>query len=130
MTSFSYDPIIRTPYLAGARRVVVKLGSEALVTKEGRLNYRVIERKTHEIADAYNSGMEIAVVTSGAIALGSRGKNPKDLIRMEQKQLAAAIGQPRLMEQYNKLLEQDGLDVAQLLILRSAFEDPNEFDTI
>ena len=109
------------------RRVVVKIGS-AVVAPGGVLDTQAIERITCEIASLRQVGIEVVLVSSGAVALGFRslglGAMPK-VIR--QKQAAAAIGQPILMRTYSQLLASQNIPVAQVLLTSDDFGHRERF---
>lgn len=106
------------------KRVVVKIGSSTLTHDTGLLNLRRMEKLIQVLSDIKNSGIELVVVTSGAIAIGSgklgfRGK-PKD---MASKQAAAAVGQCELMYVYDKLFSEYNHVVSQLLLTNDDIAD-------
>ena len=98
-------------------RIVIKIGTSTLAHAGGRLNIRRTEELCKVISDLKNSGMEIILVSSGAIGMGvgklSLTKKPSD---MATKQAAAAIGQCELMYVYDKLFSEYNHTVAQILI--------------
>ncbi|NLD87698.1 MAG: glutamate 5-kinase [Clostridiales bacterium] len=101
------------------RRVVVKVGTSTLTHENGRLNFRRIEKLARTLSDLKNNGLEIILVTSGAVGLGMarlglEGK-PKDI---RVKQAAAAVGQSELMNIYSRMFSEYGYKVAQLLLTR------------
>lgn len=105
-------------------RIVIKIGTSTLTYANGRLNIRRTEELCKVISDLKNSGCEIIVVSSGAIAMGwgklSLAGRPED---MAGKQAAAAVGQCELMYTYDKLFSQYNHTVAQLLITASDVRD-------
>lgn len=108
-----------------AKRIVVKVGTSTLTYPTGRLNIRRIEILVKVLSDLKNSGKDIVLVSSGAIGVGA-GKlglkeRPKDI---PSKQAAAAVGQCELMYLYDKLFEEYGHVVAQVLLNRDAVDDP------
>jgi len=107
------------------KRIVVKIGSSTLTYQNGLLNIRRAGRIVEVLSDIKNSGAELIVVTSGAVAmgvgkLGLPGK-PSD---MPTKQAAAAIGQCELMYLYDKLFSEHNHTVAQLLLTGEDFTHP------
>jgi glutamate 5-kinase len=101
-----------------AKRVVVKVGSALLVDGDkGRLNRAWLESFTEDIAAYRKRGLEIIVVSSGAIALGRRhlALSPGKL-KLEESQAAAAVGQIRLAHAYKELLDAHEITVAQILL--------------
>lgn len=110
---------IREEYIKTVKRIVVKVGSSTLTYSNGSLNLRHIENLVRQLSDIHNSGVEVILVTSGAIAagigkLGLKAK-PKS---MPMKQAAAAVGQVALMHMYDKLFAEYGKVSAQILITK------------
>lgn len=105
----------KTELIKNSRRVVIKIGSTVLASKEG-INQQRINSLSGEIS---RIDKEIVIVSSGAIAAGMRmlslKERPKE-IRL--KQAAAAVGQSRLMWAYEKSFESHGKKVAQVLLTR------------
>lgn len=101
-------------------RIVIKLGTSTLAHAGGRLNIRRTEELCKVISDLKNAGLEIIIVSSGAIGMGvgklSLTKKPSD---MATKQAAAAVGQCELMYVYDKLFSEHNHTVAQILITAS-----------
>ena len=89
---------------AKARRIVVKVGSSTLTHESGLLNLRRVERLVTVLSDIKNSGKQLILVSSGAMAVGvgklSLSQKPQD---MPGKQAVAAVGQCELMYTYDKL---------------------------
>lgn len=100
-----------------ARRIVVKVGSSSLTYETGMINIRQVEKLCKILADIKNSGREIVLVTSGAVAVGASklGFSGKPST-IPEKQAAAAAGQCELMYIYDKLFGEYHHTVAQLLI--------------
>lgn len=110
--------------LAGAKRVVIKLGTRVIVQRNGRPDPRRLRSLVREIAALQRSGKEIIVVTSGAIGSGmevlglkQRPKNLPDL------QMAAAIGQVRLMSRYDTLFRAERCKIGQVLLTHDVLQD-------
>jgi glutamate 5-kinase len=104
--------------LATARRVVVKVGSALLVdAKTGRLNRAWLETLIADLLRLRRRGQQVILVSSGAIALGRRHLNlAAGVLRLEESQAAAAVGQIRLAHAYKELLEPHDVTVAQVLL--------------
>ena len=100
-----------------ARRLVVKIGSSLLVDGAGRLRRDWLDSLAADLAACRQAGQEVIVVTSGAIALGRAALALKArVLRLEDKQAAAAVGQINLAHAYQASLAQHGLAAAQLLL--------------
>jgi len=97
--------------------LVVKLGSSVVAEDNGELRLSVIARTCEEIAALHRSGVDVVVVTSGAIAYGIRllglGARPT---AVEALQAASAVGQGRLYRTYDEMLRERGLHSAQILL--------------
>ena len=104
--------------LRGARRIVIKVGTSTLAYPDTKkLNLFRIEHLIREIADLQNSGREIILVTSGAIAAGIGKMGLKDKPEsVRENQALAAIGQGVLMHIYEKFFAEYGKTIAQLLL--------------
>jgi glutamate 5-kinase len=115
--------------LATARRVVVKVGSALLVDQEsGRLNRAWLESLVEDLRRLRRRGQEVILVSSGAVALGRRHlKLPAGVLRLEEKQAAAAVGQIRLAHAYKELLEDDEITVAQVLLTLQDSEERRRY---
>ena len=114
-------------------KIVIKIGTSTLCYTGGRLNIRRTEELCKIISDLKNSGNEIIIVSSGAIAMGtgklSLEKRPSD---MATKQAAAAVGQCELMYVYDRMFSEYHHNVAQILITASDVENEerhNNFST-
>ena len=99
------------------RRVVVKVGSSLLTAADGRLDVARIRGLSAQIARARKEGREIALVSSGAIAAGmGRLGWRRRPARMDDLQVAAAVGQMGLIEAYEEAFARNGLHAAQTLL--------------
>jgi len=105
--------------LAKARRIVIKIGSSLLADAEAGVRADVIEHLAEEVSALMHQGTEVAVVTSGAVALGRvrLGWVNREL-SVHEKQAAAAIGQPMLMRAYGRAFDRFQLSVAQMLLTK------------
>ncbi len=107
-------------------RVVIKVGSSALTHASGMLNIRCVELLTKVMADIKNSGKELILVSSGAMAVGvgklGMAAKPKD---MPGKQAVAAVGQCELMYIYDKLFSEYNHITSQILLTREDVDNPD-----
>ena len=108
---------LRKEIISSVRRVVIKVGSGVL-TKDLDLNTALINRLAGEICWLIQKkGVEILLVSSGAIASGLKkvglAHHPSDI---PKKQAVAAVGQSRLIMEYEKAFERSGQKVAQILL--------------
>ena len=110
--------ISRLELLRPVKRVVVKVGSGVLTTSDG-LNKRVINDLTNDVCDLKKNGIEVILVSSGAIASGlTKMGLPRRPESISHQQAVAAIGQSTLMMVYEKAFGRHRQRVAQILITR------------
>ena len=110
----------RKELMAGKKRIVIKIGSSSLVHPEtGDMDLVKMERLVRIVADISNSGKDVVLVSSGAIAVGRKtmkiNERPKE---KSVKQACAAIGQTRLMMVYQRLFAEYNKVPAQVLITK------------
>ena len=105
-------------------RVVIKIGTSLLTRDGGHLDRPRVASFARELSQINKSGVQVVLVSSGAIAagMGELGwkKRPAELAK---KQAAAAVGQPKLMETYRQFFRRQGVKVAQVLVTRDDFEN-------
>lgn len=116
--------------LSTCKRVVIKVGS-AVLTSEAGLDLRVVNRLADQIAELHDAGMEVVIVTSGAVAAGRRAiihcRDCRDEDSLPSRQAVSAIGQSRLMHEYDEAFFRYGKTTAQVLLTRGDFEDRSRF---
>ncbi len=117
----------RRRILEKAKRVIVKVGSAVLTTEKG-LDPRVVNRLADQIAGLHDRGLEIVLVTSGAVAAGRCVLGPEAATGcMVHKQAASAVGQSRLMHSYDEAFERYGKITAQVLLTRDDLRSRERF---
>jgi glutamate 5-kinase len=102
---------------AGLKRIVVKIGTSVLVDAAGKISTAKIRNISKQVRTVKDAGVEVIIVSSGAIACGMEtlglAKKPKE---MAKRQALASIGQVMLMKMYMQTFEKDGLNVGQILL--------------
>jgi glutamate 5-kinase len=103
--------------VAAKKRWVIKLGTGILTDAQGQLDLPQIKQLVAQVAALRQRGVEVVLVTSGAIG-GGMGllKLKKRPTKFEELQACAAIGQPQLMRIYEEFFGKHGLHAAQLLL--------------
>jgi glutamate 5-kinase len=97
--------------------LVVKLGSSIVAEDSGELRLSVVARICEEVADLHRAGVDVVIVTSGAIARGMHLlQMPLRPTAIEELQAASAVGQGRLYRTYDELLRELGVQTAQVLL--------------
>jgi glutamate 5-kinase len=109
--------LVRQEIMTAADTVVVKVGSRVLTREDGSLDDARVAAVADQLARLRLDGRKVVLVSSGAVAagIGRLGwkRRPTDLAKL---QAAAAVGQSRLIESYNKALAPHGLNAAQILL--------------
>ena len=112
----------------GVKRIVVKVGSSSLTSRNGEISYHKLNRLVDEIVMLKDEEHEVILVSSGAIAAGYRKlgfiSRPESL---PEKQAAASIGQGLLIEAYSERFASHGYTASQILITRGDFSDENRY---
>lgn len=113
-------------HLNKKRRVVVKIGSSSLNYEEtGNLNFTKLEHLVRELCDLRNRGLDVCLVSSGAIAVGRKSlglaERPKDI---STKQACAAVGQACLMMTYQKMFGEYNQVAGQVLMTKNTMVNP------
>ena len=103
--------------LAQAKKIVIKLGTGILRTDQGLVNNTCIETICKEVAYLKSQGIDVILVSSGAIGLGmARLKIKKRPTALNELQTCAAIGQTQLINLWQNKFDCYDLTVAQILL--------------
>lgn len=110
------------------KRVAVKVGSNILAAADGALNRERISHLVDQIVLLKQQGIEIILISSGAVAAG-RAIYPteKKIDPVSSRQLWSAIGQVKLMNTYSKSFDRYGLHCAQVLTTKENFSDRRHY---
>ena len=109
--------------LKSIKRVILKIGSSSIVNADLTINYGLLESLMNSFKKLQDGGIQLVLVTSGAIALGRSVLNLKAKPKnMALKQACAAIGQARLMEEYNNIGQKYGIKCGQILLNHDDFQ--------
>lgn len=116
MTDFNYT------------RITVKVGSNVLTKPDGTLNVARIAHLVDQIAFLHKNGVEVILVSSGAVAAGqSELKYHKKLDPVSSRQLWSAIGQVKLINRYADFFRDHNIICAQVLTTKDNFADRNHY---
>ena len=103
-------------------RIAVKVGSNVLTRNDGTLDVTRMSAITDQIAELYKKGIEVILISSGAVASGrSEIKSSKKLDSVDQRQLFSAVGQAKLINRYYELFREHGIPVGQVLTTKENF---------
>ena len=114
--------------MIGKKRFVIKIGTSTLTDGTHKLHLPQIIALAQQISELIAQGEQVALVSSGAIAVGRERLDYPTLPKsIPAKQMLAAIGQPRLMNVYEQLFDIYGLKVAQVLLTREDISDRKRY---
>lgn len=109
--------------------IVVKIGTNALLTPQNTLDKEVLRGLVRQIAALVKDGVKVTIVSSGAVACGqsrlSREKSSAETVG--DRQLFAAIGQVELMLNYRAAAQEHGLIIAQVLATKEDFRTRDHY---
>lgn len=119
---------VREKIVRSARKIVIKIGTNALTDAKGQLDIPLIGAMATQVWKLKQAGKDVTIVSSGAIGagigvLGLPGR-PKELAML---QAAAAVGQNKLMQLFEKGFSKYSLPVAQVLVTRADFVDRRRY---
>ncbi|RAJ06474.1 glutamate 5-kinase [Chitinophaga skermanii] len=110
------------------RKIVVKIGSNVLTQKDGLPDLARIQNITAQIAQLRSNGIEVILVSSGAVASGrSIITVPDKTDTIAARQLLAAVGQVKLLHTYYTMFAEHGVVCAQVLVTKEDFRDRKHY---
>ena len=116
------------PDLASFRRIVVKVGSSLLVDPARGPKTEWLAALVDDLAGFHARGVEVLVVSSGAIALGRTVLGyPRGALTLERSQAAAAVGQITLARLWSEALSRHGVTAGQVLITPQDTEERRRY---
>lgn len=105
--------------LKAVKRIVVKIGTSSVTHPNGRVNLRRMKELALVLSDIKNRGIDVILVSSGAVGAGlsilGLKKRPKEILL---KLAAASVGQASLMQMYRSFFSEYNQNVAQILITK------------
>jgi glutamate 5-kinase len=105
-------------------RMVAKFGTSLLTGGSDRLDEDIMSRLVAQVAQLHRQGLEMLVVSSGAIASGRHKLGlTKEIGGIPFKQVLASVGQNRLMQVYEQLFSHYDITVAQALLTKADLSD-------
>ncbi len=110
------------------RRIVIKIGSNVLTRKDGKLDVTRMSALVDQVAWLRRQNIEVILVSSGAVACGRRELTvDHTLDSVEQRQLFSAVGQVKLVGLYYDLFREYGIHVGQVLTMKENFEPGEQY---
>ena len=114
--------------LTQVKRVVIKVGTSSLTYETGKLNIKKIESIVRVVSDLRNRGIEVVLVSSGAVGAGVGKLNlPEKPSDTRKKQALAAIGQAALVSMYDRFFSEYGHSSAQVLLTKFILDDEERY---
>ena len=111
-----------------AKRIVFKVGTSSLTNPDGSLSRQKVKVITQQLALLHESGHELILVSSGAVAAGFGALGfKKRPTKVADKQASAAVGQGLLMEEYTANLLLRNIVSAQILLTQDDFADQRRY---
>ena len=109
-------------------RIVIKVGSNVLTRKDGKLDVTRMSALVDQVAWLRRQGYEVIVVSSGAVACGRRELTVDHALdSVEQRQLFSAVGQVKLVGLYYDLFREYNIHVGQVLTMKENFEPGEQY---
>ncbi len=104
------------------QKIVVKIGTSTITGRTNSIDYPGLIDFLRQISALWDRGVSVTLVSSGAVAVGKDALNFPHLSKhIPKKQMLFAVGQPRLMAVYNKILRMYGHNAAEILLTRNDF---------
>ena len=114
--------------LRNHRRIVIKIGSALLVDRGTGLKTGWLDAICSDIVELKAHGIDVLVVSSGAIALGRTVLGlPPGALKLEESQAAAAVGQIALARAWSESLSRDGIIAGQILLTLGDTEERRRY---
>ena len=111
--------------------IVIKIGSAVITNPDKSLNTKVVTHLAEQIAELYEEGHQVLIVSSGGVAAGRGIRDVStERRRKVRRQVYAGLGQAKLMWKYSKIFDKHHIPISQCLITRDNFADRAEFDNL
>lgn len=106
-----------------ANVIVIKIGTSALISNEGTINYSVLDQLVFVITELITQKKQVVLVSSGAVALGrTELRFFETTLNCYQQKASAAVGQSLLISAYQEAFNEYGKQVGQLLLTRDILD--------
>ncbi len=113
------------------KKIIIKIGTNTLTCHSGKLDMDAIKSLVAQIAAIKDKGVDVVIVTSGAIGAGLKELNldykPKDAV---MQQVCAAVGQNILMSKYHSLFRKHKIKIAQILLTYDVFTNRKTYTNL
>lgn len=102
------------------KRVAIKIGSNVLTLPEGGLDLSRIEKLVHQVSTLHKAGIEVILISSGAVAAGRAMLPDNKLDAVSARQLFSAVGQAKLINHYYEFFKEQGIFCGQVLTTKES----------
>lgn len=110
------------------KRIIVKVGTNVLTDGQGALDNTVMERLVVELSALHHAGLDVIVVSSGAVSAGRSSVSLSDRTDpVSARQVWAAVGQIFLYQTYRELFQRYNIHNAQVLATKEDFRDRRHY---
>lgn len=110
------------------KRIAVKIGSNVLTRRDGTLDITRMSAITDQVAELHKRGIQIILVSSGAVASGRSELEPSHTLdEVSSRQLYSAIGQAKLMGKYYTLFREHGITCGQVLTTKEGLDKNDHY---
>ncbi len=110
------------------KKIAVKIGSNVLTREDGTLDITRMSALVDQIAQLHNKGVEIVMISSGAVASGRSVMGiDRKMNVVDQRQLFSAVGQAKLINHYYELFREHGIIVGQVLTTKENFSSRRHY---
>ena len=117
--------------VAAAKRIVIKLGTNVLMRDDGAAAVGLLYGLVEAAVNVLRQSKELILVSSGAIALGSKRLGlAESPVELALKQACAAVGQSQLMSLYEDAFRHFNVNTAQVLLTEEDFRDPVRYSNL
>ncbi|MBR9999299.1 MAG: glutamate 5-kinase [Cyclobacteriaceae bacterium] len=114
--------------LGRVKRIAIKIGSNVLTDSQGFLNTGRMDELVRQISGIRSSGIEVVVISSGAVASGKGLFQPRQkLDTVGQRQMWSSLGQVKLIQSYSSLFEKYQILCSQILVTRDDFRSREHY---
>lgn len=110
------------------KRIAIKVGSNVLTRADGTLDVTRMSALTDQVAELHRKGLEVILVSSGAVASGRSEVHPDmELDSVAARQIFSAVGQAKLMNRYYDLFHCHGISCGQVLTTKYSLENSQHY---
>ena len=109
------------------KRITIKIGSNVLTKTDGSLDFTRMSELVDQIAELYKQGVEIIIVSSGAVAAGRSKVLADKLDSVSARQLFSSIGQVKLINRYYMLFRDHNITCGQVLTTKESLNSRGHY---